>query len=153
MLVKMHFNNKFTWKYQKEMSKEDNQHVSIMSVIAYHESVEVTDQERVSVLARVEVISHLAPRKSIWYQLPVSCRGLWCPLVNLHWPHLHLTWPGVPGGLLADNENHVKSLQDLFTLFDKNKTWVSPVILFEDQKREKCNTKELVKYCRDIHCQ
>ena len=61
----MHLNDKFTCQYQKEMNKEDNQHVSIMSVIAYHESVEVTEQERVSVLARVEVISHLTPRKSI----------------------------------------------------------------------------------------
>ena len=48
-----------------QREEQGRQHASIMSVIAYHESVEVTDPERVSVPARVEVISHLAPQKSI----------------------------------------------------------------------------------------
>ena len=105
--------------------------------------------------ARVEVISILAPPKSIWYQLPVSCRGLCCPLVNLHWPHLHLTAKGFPGGLLADNEKYVKLVYGTYIWIW---TWVSSpaqcsVTLFEDQKREKCNTKEQVKYCRNIHFQ
>ena len=69
--------------------------------------------------ARVEVISNLAPSKSIWYhQLPVSCRGLCCPLVNLHWPHLHLTAQGIPGGLLADNKKYVKLLRDLLPIYE-----------------------------------
>ena len=49
-----------------------------MSVIAYHESVEVKDQERVSVLARVEVISisHLESQFDISFRFPVAASGV-----------------------------------------------------------------------------